>query len=439
MSNKKYDIFISYRRDGGAQYARILQLMLSQRGYNVFLDYDELRDGNFNEKIQKAIQEAPVFMIILSEKSMKRCVNEGDWVRREILMAVEEGKHIIPINPDNTFDGIPEEAPIEIKNAIGQNQHSEINFGQALGVMVDMMINERLVPDIGKRTKTDNVDIEYDSAKETLKKIDNHNRFMRRLGITGLVIAIAIVLSTCLYFWHHWKHSEENKKEQELLANIRSDLERKYNCFSPYLNPDLTQKQMEALEDILSKMVPVKPDTLWMSQFEFTVGQWYGIKGEAYDESKKDFPMTNISYGEIWEIVMDLNEMTNIKFCIPSVEQWEYAAHSGRYHDTLLYSGSDSVDKVAWYKGNSDGKTHPSNGQQGKNPNKLDLYDMSGNVGEVCNTPFVTETGETHYSVCGGNYASDSSQVTITSKAGIDPNKKDEATGFRLMIDKQQL
>ena len=58
MSNK-YDIFISYRRVGGAQYARILQLMLSQRGYRVFLDYDELRDGVFGKKIKAAIQEAP--------------------------------------------------------------------------------------------------------------------------------------------------------------------------------------------------------------------------------------------------------------------------------------------------------------------------------------------------------------------------------------------
>ena len=31
-----YDIFISYRRDGGAQYARILQLELEKRGYRVF-------------------------------------------------------------------------------------------------------------------------------------------------------------------------------------------------------------------------------------------------------------------------------------------------------------------------------------------------------------------------------------------------------------------
>lgn len=39
MADHKYDIFISYRRVGGAQYARILQLMLIQRGYNIWKQY----------------------------------------------------------------------------------------------------------------------------------------------------------------------------------------------------------------------------------------------------------------------------------------------------------------------------------------------------------------------------------------------------------------
>ena len=94
--NRKYDIFISYRRDGGAQYARILQLMLIQRGYKVFLDYDELTDGVFSDKIRAAIKEAPVFMLVLSKGSMKRCANDGDWVREEITLAVDQQKHIVP-------------------------------------------------------------------------------------------------------------------------------------------------------------------------------------------------------------------------------------------------------------------------------------------------------------------------------------------------------
>ena len=71
---QKYDIFISYRRVGGAQYARILQLMLLQRGYNVFLDYDELTDGNFSTHIQKAIKNAPIFILILSKGDRKSVV-----------------------------------------------------------------------------------------------------------------------------------------------------------------------------------------------------------------------------------------------------------------------------------------------------------------------------------------------------------------------------
>ena len=76
-----YDIFISYRRTTGAQYARIIQLMLTQRGYKVFLDYDELKDGVFGKRIKAAINEAPVFILMLSKGALDRCSQEGDWVR----------------------------------------------------------------------------------------------------------------------------------------------------------------------------------------------------------------------------------------------------------------------------------------------------------------------------------------------------------------------
>ena len=115
MKTEKYDIFISYRRDGGAQYARILQLMLAQRGYRVFLDYDELRDGVFGKRIKAAIHEAPIFMLVLSEGAMERCANADDWVREEILLAIQEQKNFIPINPDKKFNGIKATIPKKTK------------------------------------------------------------------------------------------------------------------------------------------------------------------------------------------------------------------------------------------------------------------------------------------------------------------------------------
>lgn len=426
-----YDIFISYRRDGGAQYARILQLMLTQRGYKVFLDYDELKDGNFSEKIKKAIKETPIFIMVLSKQSMERCVNEGDWVREELMMAIEERKHIIPVNPDNTFDGIPNDVPAEIKNTIGFNQYSDISFGQALGVTVDMMIKDRLVPTLGQRAISSNVDVEYDKANETLKKLDARKKRLKRIAIVGVSVIVAIVIAIGFSILHE-------KKQLEELKDMRNKLEVKYKQFNPYLRDDLTEAQMDVIDDILGKIVPVRPDTLWMSQFECTVRQWHGIKDEDYDASKKDYPMTNVSWGEVMDFILDLRDMTNIWFYMPSAEQWEYAAHGGSYNDTYIYAGSDNVDDVAWYNGNSNGQAHKSNGQQGKHPNRLDLFDMSGNVGEFCNTSIVTETGNVMYTVCGGNYTSPASDVMVSSRIGIDVNEKNSTTGFRLIIDKNQ-
>ena len=160
-----YDIFISYRHDGGAQYARILQLMLAQRGYKVFLDYDELRDGLFNEKIKKAIAAAPIFIFVLSKDSVDRCANAEDWVAKEISEAVRLDKKIIPVNPDGQFDGIHTDVPEKIRAAVSDNQHSEIYFGQVLGATVDQMIRDRIVPIVGARTPTGYRDEDFDAAK----------------------------------------------------------------------------------------------------------------------------------------------------------------------------------------------------------------------------------------------------------------------------------
>jgi len=429
MADKKYDIFISYRRVGGAQYARILQLMLSQRGYKVFLDYDELTDGIFGDHIKAAIKEAPVFMLVLSEKAMERCVNKDDWVRQEIELAIKEDKHFIPVNPDNSFDGVPEGVPEEIKAVATSHQQSEIGFGQTLGVTIDLLIKNRLVPTLGERKCLEHIDTDYNSAVETLKRIDAHNRFMKRLGITAVVASLMIAIGSSALFWHR-------SLKKESLTELRTELEKKYSDFHLYLNDDLSLAQMNTIDDILEKMVPVRPDTLWMSQFEFTIGQWCGITGENYDESQKDLPMTGRSYGEIYDFIFDLKDVTNISFDLPSVAEWEYAARSGSYHDSTLYAGNDAVESVAWYKGNSGGIIHPSNGQQDKWPNKLDLYDMSGNVSELCNNPFVSGADNASYTICGGDYTSTAEEVTVSSRKGIDTNARSKSMGFRLIIRK---
>jgi len=433
MKKTKYDIFISYRRVGGAQYARILQLMLIQRGYRVFLDYDELTDGVFSDKIKAALKEAPVFMLVLSERSMERCVNDGDWVREEITLAVEQNKHIIPINPDNGFDGFPEGMPKKLQEVIGSHQHSEISFGQALGVTIDLMIKNRLVPTLGERASNEHKDVDFETAQASLNKIDAHNRFMKRMGIVGVAAIVLIVLVTCFCFWQYQKSKDQKETEIATLDNLRAEIEERHKNFGLQFSPNMTVEQMSTIDTLLQNMSQVRPDTLWMSQFEFTVGQWYSIKGEEFDETQRYMPMTNVSYGEIYMFLGDLADMTNLNVILPSVEDWEYAARGGENKEATLYVGDNDVAKVAWYRDNSGGKAHPSDGQQGKEPNTLDLYDMSGNVSELCNSPF-DESGL--YTICGGNFDSPASEVTVTSRKGFATDAKDTHVGFRIIIRK---
>jgi formylglycine-generating enzyme required for sulfatase activity len=59
---------------------------------------------------------------------------------------------------------------------------------------------------------------------------------------------------------------------------------------------------------------------------------------------------------------------------LPTEAEWEYSSRGGV--DAERY---DLLDRIAWYRGNSVGKTHPVAQKQ---PNAYGLYDMLGNVWE---------------------------------------------------------
>lgn len=152
-TNDTYDIFISYRREGGADKARILKTELEKRGFSVFLDFDELKDGFFDERIIHAIKSTPIFMILLSQNALDRCGEEGDWVCKEIEYAIKTERHIIPINPDRSFSYFPISTPPFIVKGLQQHQMSEIMFGQLFNVSMDKMVAERIEPALAKRPK----------------------------------------------------------------------------------------------------------------------------------------------------------------------------------------------------------------------------------------------------------------------------------------------
>ena len=69
---------------------------------------------------------------------------------------------------------------------------------------------------------------------------------------------------------------------------------------------------------------------------------------------------------------------------LPTEAEWEYIARGGNNGiptTQTTYSGSNTIDDVAWYFDNSSYKTHEV---KKKSANSLGIYDMSGNVYEWC-------------------------------------------------------
>lgn len=92
----QYDIFISYRRDA-FESANLFATRLKALGYRVFFDLETMNAGKFNEQLLDVISKCKDFVLILSPNALERCMDEGDWVRRETLCAMEHKKNIIPV------------------------------------------------------------------------------------------------------------------------------------------------------------------------------------------------------------------------------------------------------------------------------------------------------------------------------------------------------
>ena len=150
----KYEIFISYRRkdregkEWGTSIARNIQQALEYRGYKgrVFFDHDEIGPEDFELKILGAIKQCKVFIFVLTKDSLLRCVDENDWVRREIVQAIASNAKIIFINPDREFnDNYPDDFPIEL-SVVKKENHIDIRTGSSFNRDMDYVVNEYINP-----------------------------------------------------------------------------------------------------------------------------------------------------------------------------------------------------------------------------------------------------------------------------------------------------
>lgn len=210
-------------------------------------------------------------------------------------------------------------------------------------------------------------------------------------------------------------------------------------------------------ENALSNEAPVHQVTVsdfYINKYEVSQLLWKSVTGktpnneddmqwlEKYGKGD-NYPAYRISYNDVETFIGKLNEYTGLHFVLPTEAQWEYAARGGKNANyEFVYAGSNLVSDVAWIKDNSN-----KNSEVGKkSANALGLYDMSGNVWEMCQDwyydytaePVTNPVGEEYnqgYKVFrGGSWNTNAQQARVTTRYRQGIHYRDYNTGFRLAI-----
>ena len=160
-----------------------------------------------------------------------------------------------------------------------------------------------------------------------------------------------------------------------------------------------------------------------LSEYEVTEGLYNAAVGSGSKTSLK--PKTDISYSNTLTFATStMGGLTGLPFGLATRDEWCYAFGSN------TYSGSEVINEVGWYSGNSDNMIHNVGELKA---NEYGLYDMSGNVAEWA-LSYSGSYGGSYYPYCGGNYSMESSGCTKTNRTTSNSNDSYSYVGIRLYL-----
>lgn len=211
-----------------------------------------------------------------------------------------------------------------------------------------------------------------------------------------------------------------------------------------------TPEQGSFVESDEKPVHQVTVDGFYMAETEVTQELWETVMG--YNPSfcpNAQNPIENVSWNDCQTFIDSLNRLTGQCFRLPTEAEWEYAARGGNKSKGYKYSGSDNVDEVAWYNKECEAheliKVFNTQRVKTKLPNELGLYDMSGNVCELCQNCYsesVLEGSnnlddnliECERVVRGSSWTSCSNQCRISVRDPIEQTDQFAEVGFRLAL-----
>lgn len=163
--------------------------------------------------------------------------------------------------------------------------------------------------------------------------------------------------------------------------------------------------------------------------------------GYVRNSSEDNHPVIHVSWNDAKAFCEWLARKTSQTFRLPTEAEWEYAARGGNKSRGYKYSGSNNINDVAWYTSTTnDSGTKPVGT---KSPNEFGIYDMSGNVWEICQdwygdyssgsqtNPTGPATGSNRV-LRGGGWLHNARYCRVSYRSYSTPDGRDGYLGFRL-------
>ncbi len=190
-----------------------------------------------------------------------------------------------------------------------------------------------------------------------------------------------------------------------------------------------------------------------IAKYEVTEHKWIGVMNPeilvSYDNSRKSYlkqtPMMKMNRLEALQFIKRLNDMSGLKYRLPTEAEWEFAATGGTNGKKYIYAGSNNIKKVAKYSKNGSIGNYTIGRYE---PNELGIFDMSGNAFEFCQDHYndkynkvsklnnsIKPESSDKFVIKGGSWDSPSKDCTIVFRRSAPADERSDTYGLRLVID----